>query len=271
MSRSIASGACARLKPNFEPAWPVRIAACVSATTPGVTRIITSTGACERARACRARRSCRRRSARRASAAACSSARGLRVAVEDDPVAVEAGLLGQRELAAGRDVDAQALLVEDPQDRRAGEGLGGEDDLAVAHRGGELARAGAQVVLGDGVQRRAELAREFARVAAADGQAAAIDLRGLADRARPGRLGGAGRGCCDGAAAEARARRRPASIERDRRPSCGWVSPSDRVGLRRRNSTRKRSRPAADQVDRDQRARAPAVAPAPQQQREARP
>ena len=35
VSRSIASGACARLKPNFEPAWPVRIAAWVSATTPG--------------------------------------------------------------------------------------------------------------------------------------------------------------------------------------------------------------------------------------------
>ena len=40
----MARGACARLKPNFEPAWPVRIAACVSATTPGVTRISTLAG-----------------------------------------------------------------------------------------------------------------------------------------------------------------------------------------------------------------------------------
>ena len=37
----------------------------------------------------------------------------------------------------------------------------------------------AQVVLGDDVQRRAELARELARVTAADGQAAVVDLGGL--------------------------------------------------------------------------------------------
>ncbi len=40
----MARGACSSEKPNFEPAWPVRIAAWVSATTPGVTRIITSAG-----------------------------------------------------------------------------------------------------------------------------------------------------------------------------------------------------------------------------------
>ena len=36
--------------------------------------------------------------------------RGFRVAVQQDPVAVEARVERQRELAPGRDVDAQALL-----------------------------------------------------------------------------------------------------------------------------------------------------------------
>ena len=43
----------------------------------------------------------------------------------------------------------------------------------------ELAGAVAQVVLGDGVDGRPELAGELDRVAAADGQAAVADLRSL--------------------------------------------------------------------------------------------
>ena len=78
-----------------------------------------------------------------------------------------------------RDVDGQALLLEHAQHRRARERLGGEHDLPVPHRGPELARAGAQVVLGDGVERRAELARQLDRVAAADEQAAVLDRRRL--------------------------------------------------------------------------------------------
>ena len=82
-------------------------------------------------------------------------------------------------------VDAQPLLGEDPQRGRAGERLGGEDDLAGP--GGrprarlERPRAVAQVVLGDDVGGRAELARELDGVAAADGQ-----------RARPRRTSAAG-------------------------------------------------------------------------------
>ena len=43
----------------------------------------------------------------------------------------------------------------------------------------ELAGAAAQIVLGDDVQRRAELGGELGRVTTADEQAAAIDLGGL--------------------------------------------------------------------------------------------
>ena len=42
----------------------------------------------------------------------------------------------------------------------------------------ELAGAAAQIVLGDHVQRRAELPRERGRVTTADAQAAVIDARG---------------------------------------------------------------------------------------------
>ena len=56
--------------------------------------------------------------------------------------------------------------------RRARERLGGEQHLEVVGARGERvderARAGAQVVLGDDVGRRAELARELDSVAAAD-------------------------------------------------------------------------------------------------------
>ena len=35
---AISARASSGANPNFEPAWPVRIASCVSASTPGVTR-----------------------------------------------------------------------------------------------------------------------------------------------------------------------------------------------------------------------------------------
>ena len=60
---------------------------------------------------------------------------GLRVAVEDDPVALEA----RRCASASSPPEATSTLspssLEDAQDRRARERLGREDDLAVAHRG----------------------------------------------------------------------------------------------------------------------------------------
>ena len=41
---AISARASSGAKPNFEPAWPVRIASCVSASTPGVTRSSTRCG-----------------------------------------------------------------------------------------------------------------------------------------------------------------------------------------------------------------------------------
>ena len=169
-------------KPNFESAWPVEIAWCVSPATPGVTRISTSWRAPRSA----ATRSSRSRSSKRVEHDVADAglerlaqlALGLGVAVQVDPRRVEAAAQRERELAAGGDVAGQALLGQHPVDRRAGERLGGEQHVEVVVAGGqrveERAGAGAQVVLGHDVRRRAELARELDRVAAADLEAAAL-------------------------------------------------------------------------------------------------
>ena len=139
--------------------------------------------------------------------------RGLRVAVQDDPVALVAGVARQCELAPGGDVDAQPLLLEDPEHRRARERLAGEHDLPVPHRGPELPRAVAQIVLGDGVQRRPELARELERVAPTDRQATGVDARrlGVEVADRSGHEGG-----------DARAQRRAERGGRVKRARCAW-------------------------------------------------
>ena len=180
-TRSIASGACAIAKPNFESAWPVEIFSWVSPRTSGVTR--TSTGCSppvgERAlgdELLEALDLVEVVDHDRAHAMAHRHAQlrlRLRVAVEDDPLGLEAGDEREMQLAAGGHVAPQPLLGEQAQHRRAGEGLGGEDDVEVgvaglAGRVEEGAGAGAQVLLGDDVGGRAELARELDRVAAAD-------------------------------------------------------------------------------------------------------
>jgi hypothetical protein len=110
---------------------------------------------------------------------------GLRVAVQVDARRVEAGGQGHRQLAAAGDVAGQALLGEDPQDRRAGEGLGGEVDLdvvavALGERGEEPAGARAQHRLVDDVERRAERAGQLEGVAAAELEhAAAVQPSGV--------------------------------------------------------------------------------------------
>jgi hypothetical protein len=101
----------------------------------------------------------------------------LGVAVQVQALGREAGAQGEVQLAARGDVAAQPLLGEDRQHGGAGEGLGGEDDLARAvvglgERGEQRPRPVVQVRLGDDVDGRAELARELHGVAAADGQAA---------------------------------------------------------------------------------------------------
>ena len=116
-SRSIAIRRLRRCeKPNFEPAWPVRIAAWVSATTPG-------RDADHHLGAGVASRSSLSSSSKLSttirapiSAAARSSCSDFALPWKTIRSPVEARALRQRELAAGGDVDAQALLAG----RRAG-------------------------------------------------------------------------------------------------------------------------------------------------------
>ena len=183
---AISARASSGAKPNFEPAWPVRIASCVSASTPGVTRRSTRCVASaeqlrepqrllpvvEHDRADPGVHGHRQLRAR------------LGVAVQVDALGREAGVQREVQLAARGDVAAEPLLGEQPQHGRARQRLGGEHDLAgpvvVGGQGvAEGAGAGAQVVLGEHVGGRAVLARDRLRVAAADQQPAVADLRGL--------------------------------------------------------------------------------------------
>ena len=65
------------------------------------------------------------------STARASSAEGLVVAVEADPLHREARPLRDGELAAGADVEAESLLGDPAGDRRAEERLAGVEDVAV--------------------------------------------------------------------------------------------------------------------------------------------
>jgi hypothetical protein len=107
---------------------------------------------------------------------------GLRVAVQVDAPGVDARRQRMHQLAGAGDVAAQALLGDGPQDRRARERLGGEDDQrfapARAQRVAVLAGALAQRGLVDHVGRRAELGGEVAQPAAADHElAVTVDAR----------------------------------------------------------------------------------------------
>ena len=80
---------------------------------------------------------------------------GLRVAVQEDLLRIKAGLQRDRQLPVAGDVAADALLREDPRDRRARQRLGGEVDLGarVARRelAHVLARGLAQALVAGGV------------------------------------------------------------------------------------------------------------------------
>ena len=96
-----------------------------------------------------------------------------------DPLGSKAGAQREVQLAGGGDVTPEALLREQRHHGGAGKRLRGEDDLEVVVAGpraglDERARARAQVILGDDVGGRAELARQLDHVAAADLQAAAL-------------------------------------------------------------------------------------------------
>jgi hypothetical protein len=104
----------------------------------------------------------------------------LGVAVDVDAGRLEAGAERHRQLAAGSDVTREPLLGQHPQDGRARERLGREQDVAVglayAQTFEERLRAGSEVVLGDDIGRRAVGGGELDEVAAAD-----FEVSGLVD------------------------------------------------------------------------------------------
>jgi fermentation-respiration switch protein FrsA (DUF1100 family) len=101
---------------------------------------------------------------------------GLVVAVEVDARRVDAAAQGEEQLAARGHVDGEPLLGEEAEERGAGEGLARVDHLEVVRAGPEGLlvgpRAGADVVLGVDVGRRAELLGELEHVAPAHLEAA---------------------------------------------------------------------------------------------------
>ena len=219
-TRSARARAASGGMPNLEPAWPVRMCSCVSASTPGTTRMSRRgppPSACSRSASCSLSITT---VPTRASSASSQLGLRLRVAVQVQPLGREAGAQGEVQLAAGGDVAAEALLGEDTQHRRAREGLGGEDHLAgaVVHarqRLGEGAGAAPEIVLRDDVGGRAELARQLAGVAAADAEHAVRDGGVLGVHGRAGylraRRGRAPRTPPGGSPARSTWRRRPSS------------------------------------------------------------
>ena len=97
---------------------------------------------------------------------------GLVVAVHHEPIRGNAG--GQRhvQLAAGGDVEPQALGVDQSRHRAAQERLGRVDHPAVTEHGHRGATPGAEVVLVVHEQRRAELPGQVLDADAADEQTA---------------------------------------------------------------------------------------------------
>jgi hypothetical protein len=97
---------------------------------------------------------------------------GLVVAVQVDAVRLEPRPQRHVQLAAGGDVDREALLGADPVGGGERRRLAREQNLEVVGAGGEClavgAGAGADVVLGVDVGGRAQLARYLDQVAAAD-------------------------------------------------------------------------------------------------------
>ena len=107
---------------------------------------------------------------------------GLVVALREDAVHREARCLRERQLAAARDVDADALFGDDlvggdraERLRRVDDGALRVADLELVHVGAQLA---ADVVLVVHVQGRAVLARDVKQVDPADRDLVALDLHG---------------------------------------------------------------------------------------------
>ena len=89
--------------------------------------------------------------------------RVLVVPVDDEVVAGEPGRLGERELAARRDVGADPFLAQEPQQSDVRERFRAEEDAAVADRGAERPRLCAERRLAEDDERGAVLLGELRR------------------------------------------------------------------------------------------------------------
>ena len=99
-----------------------------------------------------------------------SSSDALVVAVEHEPLGRKAGSQGDVQLAAGRDVEAQPFLVDEPHHRSAQERLRRVDREVGSERRDGLTTARPQVLLVVDEQRSAVLGREVEEVDATDRQ-----------------------------------------------------------------------------------------------------
>ena len=105
----------------------------------------------------------------------------LVVAVQQQPVAREAGPHRDRELAAGAHVEAEPLLLDPAGDRGAQERLGRVEDHRAAERLAVVAAAAAQVGLVEQEDRAAVLGDQVADVVPAQGEPAGVGA-GQAER-----------------------------------------------------------------------------------------
>ena len=165
---STSARACAGGSPNFEPWWPVRIASCVSASTPSVTR--TSTRRTPAAAASSASSGASSTTAAPSAAASRQERLVLVVPVHDELGAGEAGGARERELARGSDVGPDPLRAQQPQHRDVGEGLRPEGDVPAGGRRLQRARPRAQRLLAVDDERRPVLGRELGGVRRRRGQ-----------------------------------------------------------------------------------------------------
>ena len=138
-ARASASSACSGGRPNFDPSCAVRIDGCVFASTPGVTR----TRIRAHARFCRPLHFVERvddHEARACTRGCLQLFVALVVPVHDEPLPGQPGKERELELAQGRDVRAQPLGGEQPENGRVRERLHPVDDERV--RGSGSVRAG---------------------------------------------------------------------------------------------------------------------------------
>ena len=168
-----AASASSATSPNFDSAWAVRIARCVSASMPGVTRTSTVRTPADFARA----------TSSSASMTTIAPGLGRRlelfvrlvVAVEQDLLAPHPCAQRELELTARGDVGPQTLRGEEPEQRDVGERLRPVHDERFRIDSRIRARPGENGLPAVHEERRAELLSEGRRTDSAHHELAVVD------------------------------------------------------------------------------------------------